>query len=387
MQEPPTPRFAQAVESSRTVTSRVEMLVDGRPVMDLPPLLIDGSISMARQLVRTTASLTVTDPRGVLAPADAAAMVELLQPVDGHELRIWWGIQFPDEPTPQEVPVATLVITELAGDWPSLSLQARDRLWLVTDRRGRFRTMTQVAAGTNYATAITGILQATAATGLPDRVPVEITATSQTTPLLTFDAQASRGEEASKLAQALGWVLYADRLGRVTTIPEPDLAAAPLAARLVDWQPADQALGGTVLLGASPKLSAEDTTNVMIVDAESTGGTPWHAEAADTDPESATYTGTFGEHVEFMSNPLLTSQAMADAAARTALRNRLGLGSTVNAEIVSNWLLDPGDVVYLRRAAVGVDGRFMLDSLSGTLRGGRMQVTTRDVRAVIDDAS
>lgn len=370
------------MQTSAQVTVRLQALLEGQPVLDLPPLLVDGIISMARTLVRTSASLQITDPRGVLPASDAADVLDALQPVNGHELRLWWGMQFPDEMAAQEIPLGTLVVTELHGEWPSVRVECRDRMWLVTDRRGRFRTVTQVAAGTNYADAISGVLLGTAATGLPARVPIEILATSQTTPLLTFDAQASRGEEASKLAQALGWVLYADRQGRIITVPEPDPLSAMPVARLVDFQPDDPTRA--TLLAAALHLSAEDATNVVVVDAESTGGTPWHAEAAVTDPDSLLYTGTFGEHVEFMSNPLLTSQAMADAAAKTALRNRLGLGATMEGEALANWLLDPGDVVEVRHTDAGIDGRFMFDSLSGSLRGGRMSVTTRDVRGDLD---
>lgn len=385
MQAAPTSRFARAVEASHTIAVAAEILVGGNPALQLPPIILDGAITQERAIVRTSASLEIADPKGVLDTATAADITELLVPAGGHELRLWRGVQLPDEPDPQLVPMGTLVITDTRGAWPRLQVEARDRLWLVTDKRGRFRNHTQVAKNTNCADAITDILAGTATTALPAHVPVDIPPTPETTPLLTFDAQASRGEEAARLAQALGRILYADRLGTVTTMQEPDLDTAPAVVRLVEWDEGEQALGlgGAVLLAATPGTSAEDAVNVMVVDSEATGETSWHGEAADTDPGSPTYTGIFGESIEFLSSPLMTSQAMVNQASRTGLANRIGLGASLEAEVVCNPLLDPVDVAYTRHAAALVDGRWMVDRITSQLRSGRAQLTMRNIRTVL----
>src|SRR6266498_5691424 len=177
----PSARFALAVEASHQVAVKVEILTDGIPVLDISNLVLDGTVTFERAIVRTSASLTIADPTNNLDPGAYGDVVDLLTPLAGHELHIQRGIQYPDVADPELVPLGVLVITSVTGAWPHLNVECRDRMWLVTDKRGRLRTATQIAAGTNYADAITTLLGGGSTTGLPGRVPVEIPDTPETT--------------------------------------------------------------------------------------------------------------------------------------------------------------------------------------------------------------
>lgn len=269
----------------------------------------------------------------------------------GYEARVRRGIVYPDGSTELQS-LGVFPIQRSATDGVSLLTQitAFDRAQRVKD--ARLEDDYQIAAGTNYATAIHDLIDA----GVPG-LTYAFATTTFTTPLLTFAAQSDRWDAARGMAKAIGCELYFDGDGVCKMRLEPSASAAPV------WTVAEGA--GGVLLGAALSLDRAGAYNRVVATGENaTLGTVPRGVATDDDPASPTYYfGTFGKKPRFYKSPFMATDAQCTTAADSILRANLGVASAVSFSAVPNEALEAGDPVQIRRAALGVDEVHLFDVL------------------------
>ena len=144
------------------------------------------------------------------------------------------------------------------------------------------------------------------------------------------------------LCTALGKVGYwrYDGVFRVETPPDITGAAS--------WT-IDAGTNG-VMVNMSRGLTREGVRNAVVATGEAGDTTaPARAVAYNLDPTSPTYyAGAFGPVPMFYSSPFITTNAQAQTAADTLLRQQLGLPYQVDLASIANPALEPYDVISVR---------------------------------------
>jgi hypothetical protein len=167
------------------------------------------------------------------------------------------------------------------------------------------------------------------------------------------------------LATSLGAELFIDADGAFTLKRLPDPNTIPPIWSFLDGE-------GGLLTNAQRKLDVDKAINYVIATGENTGAKQaLKAIAFDGDPASPTYyQGEFGRVVGRESGrKKLTTQAQVQNAADTYLNWFVGGEEAVTIEGIVNPGLDTGDVVLIRRKAVGIYNPYAtLAELSSPLR-------------------
>ena len=231
------------------------------------------------------------------------------------------------------------------------SLEGIDRSQLVVD--ARLEDDYAVAAGTNYATAIHDLVDA----GVPG-LTYRFAATMFTTPQLVFQAQGDRWEAARGMAKSIGCELYFNGVGELVLRAEPTFGATPL------WTISDGE--GGVLVGAVLSLDRAPAYNRVIATGENTGNvTVPRGVWTDDNPGSPTYYfGGFGHKPRFYASSFITTDEQAASAAAAIGTAQQGVARSLSFETVPNSSMRPGDLLLVRRPAMGVNEVHMLDSMT-----------------------
>jgi hypothetical protein len=347
---PVTPAFLARLAESHQAAIRVDVLRDGAVIETLTTVTAGNVTLDSAAASRGRLDATIIDPAGTLTPTDAE---DLLAPY-GNELQAYRGVTYPDAST-ELVSLGVFRIDTLdVQDTPEgleLRVGGLDRSARVID--ARFETATQIAAGTNVASAISTLI---AGAGLA--VTELFDTTSHTTPLVNAEAGGERWQLCQQLATDAGLDLYFDGDGNLR------LAAASLAT---DTPVAELAEGaGGVLLNAGRGWNRERAYNAVFATGERTGDTPPPSgSAVDDNPLSPTYYyGRFGRVPRFYASPLLTTSAQCADAARSILNRELGTTQQVSFGALVNPALEPGDVVTITRDRAGISEAHVIDSLT-----------------------
>jgi hypothetical protein len=325
------------------MASRVDVLFN-RQVIAEGIAMTSGQITYDRNAARLARlSLTVADPLRIPSTAD-----DILTPF-GYELLAWRGVQLPTGA--ELVPLGVFPIQSSGVDGVTLlsSITAEDRSRLVSD--ARFEDDYQIAAGTNYATAIENMIAAGVA-GLTFLFP----STSFTTPLLTFAAQEDRWEKAQNMAKSIGQELLFDGLGRCVMRPEPTFAGTPVAS----------IAEGVNMTEANVELDRAGAYNRVIASSSNaSNGAVFRGVATDDNPSSPTYyLGPFGKKPRFFSSEFLASDVQASAAAAAILAANIGVARSVDFAAIPDPRLECSDVVQITRTPLGIDELHIIDTLS-----------------------
>lgn len=355
----PSALWSASIVASHTVATLVDVLYGG--AVFVPDVAVaGGSVTMDRT-ARTLGSCQVT-----LAEPLRIAAADGLSPY-GYELRIHRGITYPDG-TSELAPLGVFPIqTSELGDDLITTLSARDRSQVVAD--ARFEDDYQIAAGTNYGTAIAALIQSADPT-----IVCSFTSTAYTTPLLTFGAQSDRWEAAQGMARSIGCELYFDGFGRCVLRAEPSPASIP-AWSVVEGD-------GGALLDARVSLDRAPAYNRVIAfgeNADNTVAVP-RGVATDANPASPSYYyGPFKHKPRFYASPFLTTDAQAFSAATAVLNAQLGVARALELTALPNPALEPGDTVRVTRARLGIDEVHVIDTitLGLTAADGGMSLATR----------
>ncbi|MBA3583414.1 MAG: DUF5047 domain-containing protein [Gemmatimonadetes bacterium] len=363
---PASSRFLTALAAPHVLAVEVAISSPAGPVT-VP--LIDGTVTLdQRAATRGRCELTLQQDEGnglELIPTSSAS---LLAPY-GAEATVSRGVLFPDGTSELvSLGVFRLEVTDTEDDpsGQSIRVSGQDRSSIVID--ARFEEPYQVAAGTNYTTAIGGVLAA----GYPGIV-TDLPATSLTTPNLVAQEGDDRWSFAQSMAKAMGHELYFDGDGVCVMVPTSTLSSGSAVTTIAEGQ-------GGVLLRLGSRWSREGTYNRVIAVGENTGeGPPVRGVATDENPLSPTYYyGPFGRVPRFYASPFVTTDVQAQDAAAAILAGELGTTQQLEFGSVVNPALEPGDVARVTRARSGVDEDHIIDSLTIPLTpAGTMTGSTR----------
>ena len=335
------PFFDQAVLDGAAVRVRCDVLRNGVAVGTVP--LAAGTVTANRgQRIRRSASVTVADES--LAPS---LPTDMLAPY-GAELRLWRGVLLPDG-RDELLPLGTFVIwtPQTSQPFNGVKIVAYDRMKLV--EQAGFLYPRNLPPGSLIARIRQLIVEA-----VPNAtVAVDPTLTDATVGWATYAAGSSaRSDALAACATALGAECYCDPMGVFVLQPIPD-----------PYGPVDWLVGqGRGLVTAARSMSRDGVYNIVVAQGQATGTdpAPISSPASDDDPWSPTYAGgvslltgqTFGQATYTYASPLLASDAQADLAAKSILRDVIGAQKTVQITGVVQPALEPGDVIGLDGAVV-----------------------------------
>lgn len=343
-------------------------------VLDATGLTVAGGLNVVGgSLVRDRkalnygrCSLTIADPD--MTPLTQEAE---LGPA-GFEVYVQRGIEFPDGST-EMVPLGIFPIQDSTVDGVSLvtTIEAVDRSQRISDAR--------LETDRRLNTWPSNVVETLVGEVIPDvDIDTSSATPADTSVISVYEAGSDRWEICQDVGKAYGRETYFDGLGRCIIRDEPDVSTSPSV-----WT-VDEGDGG-VLVSVDLAWSRRPSYNRAIVTGTNTEfGVTYRGVATDSSPASPSYySGNFGPKPIFYFSPHVTSTATAGAAARALLRSKQGVAMSLDFSAIPNPALEPGDVVVVRRAALGLDLPVVVDSI--TLGLGPNDAMTCQVRARQED--
>lgn len=275
------------------------------------------------------------------------------------------------------------------GERRQVSIQGQDKASRANGRpEGGFSAITTIAAGTNVKTALNALATS------PDwgEADLNLQDTSSTVPYdMVFSLSDNPYEAARKVAGIPGDFrpLHYDETGRLTWIQDPDPNL--LAPCWVVWNQAGRpgsALDGEYAsyIAASLEIQTDELINWVGVRGGSAQTALFYAEASDSSATSPTSTPRIGRrpywHNGGRPDPIISTQAEADARAAYELRNRKRWTERVPLSMTSLPPLQPWDVLWIRNPEMGIDDNYQVISYTMPLdASGQMNVTGWRVRS------
>lgn len=371
-------RFLTTLTKSHVVCQKVEVLVDGAVVQEIVGVAtvdpvtgarvasIGGSVSVQRALVQRSCTMQFLDLDALLTPTEATDLFATLR----NEIRVYRGVQYWDA-TPKEVydgtdveycPLGTFIIAKVTGTYPNFVVQGYDRLW---DLRGRFEKPYTVPNAQPNMAQLERLLRSRLP---PQRTEIVLPDLSFTTQLTVKEQEDDPGQLAYDLAAACGYVPYADPLGVIRVMLEPEATTDNVVWSFVP---------GATNIGYRPsrEIDATNAVNVIITMGETNDGqtTPARGEAVDDNPASLTYWRKVGRNAAFYSSPLFSKPGSAQLAANTILRRDAGVADLSVISSVPNPALTSGDVVYAVDTQQQMDKFLIVDGFDVGLRADATQ--------------
>jgi hypothetical protein len=159
------------------------------------------------------------------------------------------------------------------------------------------------------------------------------------------------------MARSIGMELYFDGLGRPVLRPEPDLSTTNPVLTIAEGP-------GGVLTEIGLHLDRAPAYNRVIAFSENAStGEVFRGVWTDDDPASPTYYfGPFGRKPRFYASSFLNSDAQCESAARAVGLANIGVARSIDFALAPNPVVECGDVVIVRRVALGVDEVQIVDS-------------------------
>lgn len=357
-----------ALRYSHGVTSRVTLyLPDGTTISDVPHA--GGTVDYDdTRAVRRTATVNISNVR-----LWSTSMDSPLSAV-GPELGVEYGVLVPGRARPVWTPVFRGPIDESSRSTPlgaqGVAVTASDRT--IKLLRDRFPVPHQIAAGTLVTTAITDLIRRT----LPGATVAVLSASGDYSLVKTFTINRDPWADGVQvLADRIGVVVYADRTGGFLIEDVPTLTDAPVW--VLDTGP------GGALVALDQKTSNAKLINASYARGIQTDGTALVlGRAVVDDPARPDYWGTdtipgpAGRNPRFYASSLITTQAQADAVAKTNLERFAGIYATCNPTGLPHPGLEPG-LTISTRTRDGVHQRHLLSKVPIDLAGGAQALGTR----------
>lgn len=364
----PSDDFLDSIVTSHRVAVLVDVLRDGEPLdpaVTLDTVLSGGVTLDSRAAIRGRCDITLADDGNLgwvpTVPTDPLAPY-------GNELSVSRGIRF-DNGTVEYAHLGVFRIdsadvNDQAGQL-QIQLTGLDRSARIID--ARFEEATQIASGTNLATAIVTNLITPVYPGVTTR----FTTTTHTTPQIIAEEGGDRWAVCQDLATAAGMRLFFD--GEGILVLEPDTVDDPVA-ELAEGE-------NGVLLSAGRRWSRQGAFNRVIATGENTGEVaPVRGVATDTNPLSPTYFyGPFGQVPRFFQSQFIVTADQAQDAATAMLARELGTSQSLSLGSLVLPYLQPSEVVRVTRARVGLNAEdHIIDSVTIPLGADQaMMIETR----------
>lgn len=220
----------------------------------------------------------------------------------------------------------------------------------------------------NYSDALLAMVQ--------DRYPFleewSIASTTRTVPSVLIFGQDQGGDpwqDIRELAAAYGFECFFDAAGRFVAQPVPD------PRKGVPVYEIDQTLN-PVVTDAKREWSDDKIFNYVVGKGESTSSAnPITAYRFDDDPSSKTYVGRIGKRVARITFPQITDPNQLQEAVDAVFYNSLGSSDLVTITCVPIPWLEPGDIIRLNLPQPGVNGTYLIQSMTLPLDVGAMTMT------------
>ncbi len=335
-----------ALMDGRVSDSRVEIIdSDGTHLADITPDALSLTCNGANS-EQWDATVSFVGP--ALYPHDDT---DLLSPLSGHRIRVWWREYVPALGGWGEVLLCTLDMNDpdgVAAPGVSWSMQLDDPL--AKAKRGGYAGQTVDVAGMTVNAALSALFSAVAP-HLVTSFPESATVLPSVYSLGTNDPD----EDWDKIAALDGMVVRSTREGGVTVIRMDASTSA-----VVDWSEGDHC--------QVSKLQRTVTTskicNFVIVKSTSSAVVPVITSMKmDTDPGSATRVDVYGPYPMTVESDAIATQAAADTLAEQTLAANLRPTDVTKVTVPARPDLSPGDVVTLTLIDLAVAGEYRIESL------------------------
>lgn len=361
MAYPVTDEFRNALRYGHKVATLAQVCdTDGDVLATLEPLAGQVTVDVDRMARREAGDLQLVDSTGDLTPLDVD---DLLNPLNGYEIRLYRGIEFVNNSSQILVPLGVFGYTgatvEDSGAGVTFSLSGLvDRSERIS--RARYATPVRVSSDTATETVITTILQQAW-----EAVPFaggQLPTTGTTVPVAAFGVEGDSDpwRDAVQIAESKGYRLYFDANGQVAM------------SQVVDDVPTTATVeyGGTDLLVLSMTRAWDtaDTYNGIMAVGERTslrtGVIPKFTAWDDNQDSPTYYLGPFGKRLRVYSSSLITNNADAARAARLQLARTRGVAEKLAWAQIVDPSLDVDDAVQVTQASVGADAIYLISRLT-----------------------
>lgn len=341
-------RFNRTISQDHVVAVKAEIIQDDNTILyDLTEagVFINGTVTVSDSQIQRTASVDILDPTGKLTPDDYK---DLLTPV-GNQIRLWRGIRYPDD-TVEYCPIGVFRFTKAQGRWPLISLpELYDRAWLVDS--AFFEYVRTYAKGTPYIEAIQDLLTSAYPGIIMDMDDSEEITNKMS--VHTYERETSPWAVARELGNNLHRRLFFDPMGtcKLETLVDPT------DPENVVWTFDDTDVANMRLTGSELNWDGSGYNSFTVISENSSLKTPIRAIARDLNVNSPTYYyGPYGKHpAPVLSDEKISSVAQAQARANKALRESIGITSSVTINSMIHPALEAHDLIRIVDSFAGID--------------------------------
>lgn len=335
---------AQMATTDRVFDSRVEVIdPDDVPLADIRPdsaeVVFEGDSSE-----RWEATLQLIGDY----PVDTD---DMLHPLTGNRIRLWWREWLPQLGGWGEVPCMT--------GWPedpgarkgpgvTTTLKVLDALTRI--KRGGYGGQTLEVGGLTVDAALTALF-GVVAPWVECRFPETGVVLP---PTYTLGAADDVEDDWVRIATVAGWVVWSDRMGVVVAGPVPAGGDA-----VVDWQEGP----GCRVVDLQVEVKTSGIRNAWVAKSSSSEVVPpIVGRKTDDDEGSPTWVGRYGPFWGTVSLDSIATQEAADNAAAAALSESRRPVQTVTVTVPPRPDFEYGDVIDMASPDVGVVGPYTVES-------------------------
>jgi hypothetical protein len=305
-------------------------------------------------------------------------------------IKLFIGLKTPSGQI-EYVPQGIFVLTEpednhTLSDGKKVTINAVDKGYLISDKRGKLITQTTIATGTNIATAIKLLVQRSGETMFNFD-----TVTSVTPYELTYEATSNIYDSISELAKLAKCEIYYDENGYLR-LRNIDLNQFQNYSSVWSFKYGDSS--ERFYAGNSRKLDDSNLSNHIIVlgGSSQTATSKYELIVSDSNPifNGNPYTvENIGHALYFHNNgdpdALLSTNDDCKFRAKWELMHRLGYTENLQLSLAPHYLLDAGDVIEIYDAENSVNSRYLIDSLTIPLSPSLMSVECRKENLLLTD--
>lgn len=341
-----------------------------------------GSLSIDRNRpIRRSFSLTLNNTKG-----DFTWGEDKLFWID-KRIKLFIGLKYGN--SIEYVPQGIFILNEPSDshnfDGKQTTISCVDKMFLMTDKRGKMLYETTIEAGINVKDVIKILAQKVGETMFNFDSDISATVPYE----LTYQPQDNIYQAIKDLADFARADIYYDENGylRLKKIDLNDLQNYPPVWKFSINDPSDRFYAGNIR-----KLDDGQMANhIMVLGGSSqTAITRYELKVTESDPlwQDSPYTiEKIGDILYFHNDgnpdPVITTDEEAKWRAKYELMKRLGYAESVSLTLAPHYLLDAGDVIELED--YNVSGRYLIDSINIPLKPDVMTVECRKERKIIDD--
>lgn len=373
--------------------ARVTVYQNGVPTNIVVPIskaniTVDRNSNQRRQ-GSVTVEIVPTVPVNQLIPTSPQSLTAPF----GNEVFIESGIAAQGAANADWTPLGLFAIATTEVDDSTIdlvvTLTVYDRSWVISQRKFK-EPYNFPAAGGNFVAEIIHLVNQVAPEYNVGAIN-NLTPTSATVPVASYNQGSDPWQAALDMANAVGYELFFNVNGILTGFPTPNPqttattfvftdqtatalgVAAPPAGNPYDYQIGQSPFAIPVAVASI--FTRDRIYNDFIVTGTGTQNAPGAAsgstapviaEAQDLNPSSPTYVnGPMGDVPNFTQSNFVTTSAQAQEAADNLLAMSVAEAWTVTVSTPPNPIFDIDDVIEVNRARLGLNGtRVVIDTIT-----------------------